>query len=53
MRDAPMLVMIDGVDGTTEFVRHVNEGDLNPLWTLALTAVYRRNASGRAAHSGD
>ena len=47
MRRAPLLVMIDGIDGTTEFVQHVNEGRHNPQWTLALTAVYQRESSGR------
>lgn len=46
MRRATMLVMIDGIDGTTEFVQHVNQGQHNPQWTLALTAVYRRESSG-------
>src|SRR6266567_2955718 len=30
IRRAPLLVTIDGIDGTTEFVRHVNHGDPNP-----------------------
>lgn len=47
MRRAPLLVMIDGIDGTTEFVQHVNLGQRNALWTVALTAVYRREACGR------
>jgi hypothetical protein len=47
MRAAPLLVMIDGIDGTTEFVQHVNQGKHNPQWMLALTAVYQRDASGR------
>jgi hypothetical protein len=46
MRRAPMLVMIDGIDGTTEFVQHVNEGRQNPQWMVALTAVYHRDQSG-------
>lgn len=46
MRRAPVLVMIDGIDGTTEFVQHVNEGKQNPHWMVALTAVYRRDPSG-------
>lgn len=49
MRSAPLLVMIDGIDGTTEFVQHVNQGRHNPQWTLALTAVYQRQAPGRFA----
>jgi hypothetical protein len=47
IRRAPLLVTIDGIDGTTEFVRHVNHGDPNPLWLLAMTAVYRRDSVGR------
>jgi 3'-phosphoadenosine 5'-phosphosulfate (PAPS) 3'-phosphatase len=47
MRAAPLLMMIDGIDGTTEFVQHVNQGKHNPQWTLALTAVYEREAAGR------
>lgn len=47
MRRARLLMMIDGIDGTTEFVQHVNQGKHNPQWTLALTAVYQREASGR------
>lgn len=41
IRRARLLMTIDGIDGTTEFVRHVNGGDKNPLWLVAMTAVYR------------
>jgi len=47
MRRAPLLVTIDGIDGTTEFVQHINQGKRNPQWMMALTAVYRRDSSGR------
>lgn len=46
MRRAPLLVTIDGIDGTTEFVQHVNQGKPNPQWLVALTAVYRRDPAG-------
>ena len=47
LRRAPLLVTIDGIDGTTEFVQHVNQRKPNPQWLTALTAVYRREAAGR------
>jgi hypothetical protein len=46
MRRAPVLVTIDGIDGTNEFVQHVNQRKPNPQWLVALTAVYRRNQTG-------
>lgn len=46
LRCAPLLVTIDGIDGTTEFVQHVNQGQPNPQWMVALTAVYGRAATG-------
>jgi hypothetical protein len=46
LRRASLLVTIDGIDGTTEFVQHVNQGRPNPEWMVALTAVYEREKSG-------
>jgi hypothetical protein len=42
IRDHEVLVTIDGIDGTGDFIRHVNDGAANPKWLIAMTAVYRR-----------
>ncbi len=47
LKAAEYLVTIDGIDGTSDFLRHINAREPNSRWLAGLTAVYRRNGAGR------